>query len=90
MREELIAEVNHLVIAEMGLVLVTHDSVEAMPLARHVLVLENGRVVEKGELDFLLAPTPSRQLRLFAAQVKRMRIGINRIDTSLVKSPSDK
>ncbi|MBN9689310.1 MAG: hypothetical protein J0M24_03645 [Verrucomicrobia bacterium] len=70
----------------MGLVLVTHDSVEAMPLARHALVPENGRVVEKGELDFLLAPTPSRQLRLFAAQVKRMRIGINQIDIPLTQN----
>ena len=70
LREELIAEVNR-VCGEIGsaLVLVTHDPLEALNLARRAIVLEEGRVADAGDLADLLAAPQSRLLRHLAAHL---------------------
>lgn len=72
LREELMAEVRRLAgEINAALVLVTHDVFEALALTRRALVLENGGVVETGELGALLAAPQSRLLRQFAAQLEQ-------------------
>jgi ABC-type Fe3+/spermidine/putrescine transport system ATPase subunit len=73
LKEELFAEVKR-VVAEIGaaLVLVTHDPLEAIGLARQALVFEAGRLVESGDLDSLLAAPQSSLLQHFAAQVRHL------------------
>ena len=74
LREELMAEVRRLA-GEIGtaLVLVTHDVFEALALARRIIVLEDGRLAESGELPSLLAAPQSRLLRQCAAQIEKLR-----------------
>jgi putative spermidine/putrescine transport system ATP-binding protein len=72
LREELMAEVRRLAgEINAALVLVTHDVLEALALARRAIVLEDGRVAESGELASLLAAPQSRLLRQFAAQLEQ-------------------
>ncbi len=73
LREELMAEVRR-VVGRLGaaLVLVTHDPFEAVALARHALVLEDGKPAESGELATLLAAPRSRLLRHFAVQLDQI------------------
>lgn len=75
LKEELFAEVRR-VVTEIGaaLVLVTHDPLEAIGLARQALVFEAGRLVESGDLDSLLTAPQSILLRHFAAQVGHLPI----------------
>jgi ABC-type Fe3+/spermidine/putrescine transport system ATPase subunit len=74
LREELMAEVRRLA-GEIGtaLVLVTHDVFEALALARRIIVLEDGRLAESGELPSLLTSPQSRLLRQCAAQIEKLR-----------------
>lgn len=76
LREELMAEVRRLV-AEINaaLVLVTHDVFEALALARRIIVLEDARLAESGELVSLLAAPQSRLLAQFAASMVAARSG---------------
>jgi ABC-type Fe3+/spermidine/putrescine transport system ATPase subunit len=74
LREELMAEVRRL--AEefnTALVLVTHDVFEALALAHRIIVLEDGRLAESGELVSLLAAPQSRLLGQCAAQIEKLR-----------------
>jgi ABC-type Fe3+/spermidine/putrescine transport system ATPase subunit len=67
LRQELMGEVARLLDEiQAALVLVTHDPWEAVTLAQQALVLEDGRLVECGELRALLAEPRSRLLRQFA------------------------
>jgi len=52
-----------------AVVLVTHDPLEALGLARRALVLEDGRLAENGDLRALLHNPRSRLLQAFAAQI---------------------
>jgi ABC-type proline/glycine betaine transport system ATPase subunit len=56
-----------------ALVLVTHDVFEALALARRIIVLEDGRLAESGELPSLLTAPQSRLLRQCAAQIEKLR-----------------
>jgi ABC-type glutathione transport system ATPase component len=61
----------------VAVVLVTHDPLEAVMLCDLCLVLEHGRLVERGALQALLAPQQPRSetLRAFRTQlgaVKRL------------------
>ena len=74
LREELMTEVRRLTDEmQTALVLVTHAPFEALALCRRALVLENGRVVEAGELGSLLAAPQSRLLLQFATQLEQTR-----------------
>lgn len=74
LRAELIAEVRRLTDQiNAALVLVTHDVLEALALARRTIVLEEARLVESGELTALLAHPQSRILRQCAVQIERLR-----------------
>lgn len=53
------------------LLLVTHDPMEARALCDHAVVLEDGRVVEAGPLNLLLASPASRFLEVFRGQLSR-------------------
>jgi ABC-type Fe3+/spermidine/putrescine transport system ATPase subunit len=76
LREELIKETLRLADdIQPALVIVTHDPLEAIALARRALVLENGGVAEFGELNALLAAPRSRLLGQFASQIKSFRVG---------------
>jgi ABC-type Fe3+/spermidine/putrescine transport system ATPase subunit len=73
LREELMAEVRRLVgEIRAALVLVTHDVFEALGLARRIIVLEDARLAESGELVALLAAPRSRLLRHCAAQTEKL------------------
>jgi putative spermidine/putrescine transport system ATP-binding protein len=73
--EELMAEVRRLAgEINAALVLVTHDVLQALALARRAIVLEDGRVAESGELASLLAAPQSRLLRQLAAQLEQTRV----------------
>jgi ABC-type Fe3+/spermidine/putrescine transport system ATPase subunit len=74
LREELIAEVDR-VCGEIGsaLVLVTHDPLEALNLARRAIVLEEGRVADAGDLADLLAAPQSRLLRHLAVHLAELQ-----------------
>jgi ABC-type sulfate/molybdate transport systems ATPase subunit len=74
LREELISEVRRLADEmQAALVLVTHAPLEALALCRQALVLEDGRMAEKGELESLLAAPQSRLLLHFATQMEQTR-----------------
>ena len=76
LREELMAEVRRLVgEINAALVLVTHDVFEALALARRIIVLEDARLAESGELVSLLAAPQSRLLVQFAASLVAARSG---------------
>lgn len=70
LKQELMAEVARTA-DDLGaaLVLVTHDPLEALGLARRALVLEDGRLAETGELRTLLHAPRSRLLKAFAGQI---------------------
>jgi ABC-type Fe3+/spermidine/putrescine transport system ATPase subunit len=70
LKQELMAEVARTA-DELGaaVVLVTHDPLEALSLARRALVLEDGRLAEAGELRALLQNPRSRLLQAFAGQI---------------------
>ena len=70
LKQELMAEVARTA-DELGaaVVLVTHDPLEALGLARRALVLEDGRLAETGELRTLLHAPRSRLLKAFAGQI---------------------
>ncbi len=74
LREELMAEVRRLVTEiNAALVLVTHDVFEALALARRIIVLEDARLAESGELVSLLGAPQSRLLRQCAVQIEKLR-----------------
>lgn len=74
LREELMAEVCRLAgEINTAVVLVTHDVLEALALARRALVLEDGRLVESDELKSILVMPKSRLLRQCAAQIQKLR-----------------
>lgn len=74
LREELMVEVKRLCEEiQSALVLVTHDPLEAMALARSGLVLEHHQLAESGELSALMAAPSSRLLRHFASEIERCR-----------------
>lgn len=78
LREELVAEVRRLADdINAALVLVTHDVLEALALARRIIVLEDARLAESGELVSLLAAPQSRLLRQCAAQIEKLRTRAN-------------
>lgn len=70
LKQELMAEVARTA-DDIGaaLVLVTHDPLEALGLARRALVLEDERLAEAGELRTLLHAPRSRLLKAFARQI---------------------
>ncbi|MCI0748541.1 MAG: ATP-binding cassette domain-containing protein [Verrucomicrobia subdivision 3 bacterium] len=75
LREELMAEVRRLAgEINAALVLVTHDVFEALALARRIIVLEDARLAESGDLVSLLSAPQSRMLRQCAAQIEKLRV----------------
>lgn len=74
LKQELMAEVARTADdLEAAVVLVTHDPLEALSLARRALVLEDGRLAETGELRALLHNPRSRLLQAFARELAETR-----------------
>jgi ABC-type sulfate/molybdate transport systems ATPase subunit len=57
---KVLAEENNITIA-----LVSHDPFEVLSLCRHIIVLEQGQIAERGELRTLLADPSSGLMRVF-------------------------
>jgi ABC-type Fe3+/spermidine/putrescine transport system ATPase subunit len=66
LKQELFGELSHLA-AQFGitLLLVTHDPTEAKALCSHALVLEDGRICERGTWAELMPRPTSKTLRAF-------------------------
>jgi ABC-type Fe3+/spermidine/putrescine transport system ATPase subunit len=66
LKSRLLPEVRALAaLQEMTVILVTHDPLEAMSLCRSAVVLDQGRIIEKGPLTELLKAPQSDLLRIF-------------------------
>jgi ABC-type Fe3+/spermidine/putrescine transport system ATPase subunit len=79
LRDRLVADVRALATEQRAtIVFVTHDLVDALELTRRAVVLEQGRVVEAGAWETLLAAAKSDLLSGLAARAERARAGYAR------------
>jgi ABC-type Fe3+/spermidine/putrescine transport system ATPase subunit len=75
-KEKLLAGINDIATgAGATIVLITHDPLDAVALCRRAIVLEQGGVVEQGDLQALLEEPRSAILRRFAEVIGRRAPG---------------
>ena len=72
-RELLLASIRNLaeIQREMGLILVTHHIEEIMPVFEKVLVLANGRIIEKGPTKKVISPQLIQRLYSVSTTIRR-------------------
>jgi osmoprotectant transport system ATP-binding protein len=72
------------------IVLVTHDIVEAGRLAQQIVLLDHGRVVQRGSLrDLLLRPSDARASAFLGSRGPELALGVLQLGQVLEGLPSD-
>jgi ABC-type sugar transport system ATPase subunit len=76
-KTKLLEEISALAVEQkITVLLVTHDPLEAMTLCRSALVLDNGRIAERGRWTNLLRTPQSPMLRIFRDYCSGMPTGV--------------